>query len=194
MKTGNNTLVLQGRENAFAYVIGNFAVKNKYPYYEYDNRQLFTKNGFYIAEKNDCDSDFILSGYPFCTEPIVCIKEVENVKAGYLKFDCTHVAAIQAFIDDREIGWVYGGNECIKIDNEYQKATLKCKVYQSAFNVYGPHHHREGDRHLVSPMQFTGEKNFADTLSLPENTLEEDMKFVKWQIAENVEFKEGNEK
>lgn len=193
LKIGNNTLVLQGREKAFVYVIGNFAVKNRYPYYEYDNRQLSTKNGFYITEKDDCGRNFVLSGYPFSAEPIVCIKEIENVKKGYMEFDCRHIAAAQVFIDDNEVGWVYGGNKYIKIDKEYKKATLRCKVYQTAFNIYGPHHHKEGDRHLVSPMQFTGEKNFADTRSLPEYTLEDEMKFVKWQIAENIEFTEGNE-
>lgn len=193
LKYGNNTVALMGKKNAFVYVIGDFSVKNKYHYYEYDNRQLYTMNGFYIAEKGSTGNDFIISGYPFSAEPVICIKKIENLKQGYLKFDCRYIAAAQIFIDNNEYGWVYGENECIKIDREYKNAEIKCKIYQSAFNIYGPHHHREGDRTLISPMQFIGKKNFADTQSLPEDTLEEKMKFLKWQITDDIEFIEGNE-
>ena len=185
MKTGENTIKLYDIENAFVYAIGDFAVKNEYPFYEYDERQLCTRNGFYIAPSGKADTDFIMSGYPFAAEPIICEKEIIKRTDGYIRVDCSHIAAAKVYVNGKETGWIYGENDKIKIEAGDTK--IKLEVYQSAFNLYGPHHHLEGNRHLVSPMQYTGEKNFADTPSLPDYTLQEEMKFVKWQIPQNIE-------
>ena len=184
---GMNSIELFGTEKAFVYVIGDFAVKNKNPFYEFDSRQLCTRNGFYITKKGTMDNDFILSGYPFSKKPVICEKQLEGSIDGYLKINCKHIAAARVFINGKELGWVYGGNEYVRIDNRYKKVSIKCEVYQSAFNIYGPHHHIEGDRPLISPMQFCGKKNFADAVWLPQYTLEEDMKFLKWEMDKNVE-------
>lgn len=185
MKTGGNSIKLYGTENAYVYAIGDFAVKNEYPYYELDNQQLCTRNGFYIAPSDKADNDFIISGYPFSAEPVICEKEIIKKTDGYIRVDCSHIAAAKVYVNSKETGWIYGDNDKVKIKAGDTK--IKLEVYQSAFNLYGPHHHTEGDRHLVSPMQYTGEKNFADTPSLPDYTHEEDMKFVKWQIPQNIE-------
>ncbi len=185
IKTGQNRLKLYGVEKAFVYVIGNFAVENKNPFYEFDERQYCTKNAFYIVPKGDMDNDFIISGYPFASEPIVCEKIISKETDGYISIDCSHIATAEVYVNDEKFGWIYGDNNEIKVSKGDTK--IKLKVYQTSFNIYGPHHHREGDRHLVSPMQFSGEKNFADTSSVGDYTLEEDMKFVKWQIPKNIE-------
>lgn len=192
-RIGINNIELCETEKAFVYLLGNFGVKNKNPFYEFDARQLCTRNGFYITQKGTIDNDFIFSGYPFSEKPIVCEKQLEGNIEGYLKINCKYIAAARVFINGKELGWVYGGNECVRIDGKYEKALITCEAYQSAFNIYGPHHHIEGDRPLISPMQFSGEKNFADTASLPQYTLEENMKFLKWQMDKNVEIIERND-
>ena len=44
---------------------------------------------------------------------------------------------------------------------------VRIRLIPSTFNTFGPHHHRDGDRHLTSPMQYSGEKGFADTPDAP---------------------------
>ncbi len=184
---GRNTVELS-TDNAFVYVLGCFAVKNDKPFFEVDARQLRTANGFYIAQPAECGTDFISSGYPFSANPIKLIKQLEGNTSGRIRIGCEHIAAAHVYVDGEDYGWIYEGSDTIQLSSKSKKCELVLEVYQSAYNIYGPHHHLEGDRPLVSPAQFEGKKNFADTPSLPENTLEDDMKFIKWSISENIEI------
>lgn len=65
---------------------------------------------------------------------------------------------------------------------------LAVALYPSTFNVYGPHHHYEGDRYLTSPDQYAGIKNFADHPGAPEQTRVQHAHFVKWGISGDVQF------
>ena len=56
------------------------------------------------------------------------------------------------------------------------------RLIPSTFNTYGPHHHIDGDRHLTSPMQYSGEKGFADAQDAPSFTLTDKWHFVKFGI------------
>lgn len=60
---------------------------------------------------------------------------------------------------------------------------VEAQLYPSTYNSYGPHHHRDGDRHLISPMQYEGQKNFADFADSPEDTLISQWNFVKFGIG-----------
>ena len=188
LRIGSNTFELEGIDKAFACLSGKFAVKNRYPYFEQDERQYVTENGFYICEPTQPSNDLIVSGYPFSTEPIICEKRIRGGINGMLRFDCRRFAAAHVFVDGHDLGWVYEGSEEIVLDRSYDECTLCCKVFQSAYNLYGPHHHIEGDRPLVSPAQFEGVKNFADTPLLQEKTSDKKFRLVRWNMPEHIEI------
>jgi hypothetical protein len=39
---------------------------------------------------------------------------------------------------------------------------IELDLVPSTLNFFGPHHHVDGDPHVVSPAQYAGSKNFAD--------------------------------
>ena len=61
---------------------------------------------------------------------------------------------------------------------------VELELIPSTFNTYGPHHHRDGDRPLISPDQYSGIKNFADHPEAPSCTLISEWYLVKWGISE----------
>ena len=58
--------------------------------------------------------------------------------------------------------------------------------------MYGPHHHIDGDRHLISPAQYSGHKNFADFPDSPECTLVNGYHFLKFGLGNAVAFETEN--
>ncbi len=185
LKYGSNNVVCRGIHRAFAYIIGDFAVYNKTPYYEFDKRQLSCIADFYISERlNDC-VDFIKSGYSFSDKPIVCKKMIKGISGKVVYIDCTHIAAAHVFINGNDYGWVYKNRELIDV-GEVNDAEVLCEIYQSAYNIYGPNCYIKGDNPIISPAQYSGEKNFADDSFAPENTSDGTFKLIKWAIDENV--------
>ncbi len=187
---GENVIQLIGLEKAFAFAVGKFAVKNIFPFYEFDDRQITAKSGFYIARPEKMSRDFIISGYPFSDKPIICEKEISGRLCGYLRISCRYIAAAKVYVNGIFAGWVYKGKECISLGEKFERIKLTCLVYQSAYNLYGPHYHLEGDRPLVSPAQYSGEKNFADSSYLPERTYDDNMKLIKYIMTDEVEVVE----
>lgn len=180
---GENTIELSVK-NAFVYVLGSFRVLNRKPFYEYDNRQLETENGFYIAPPGVCGTDLILSGYPFCDRPVICKKTVSIPDGSKIKLDCSQLAAAHIYVNGKDCGWLYDGCDTIRTDG----GEIRLEVYQSAYNIYGPHHYIRGDVKVVSPMQYSGIKNFADARELPENTKVNEIKLVKWSIPNKLKI------
>lgn len=182
LRLGINTIELSVYK-AFAYLTGKFRILNREPFFEFDARQIRTKYAFYIAAPDSCSNDLILSGYPFAFESVTAEKTLGGDICGDIRIDCSHIAAAHVYIDGVDCGWIYEGNDTVNIPvSGKNTARLVCKIYQTAYNLYGPIHHLEGDRHLTSPAQYEGEKNFADTPSLPKFTLENDIKLLKWRI------------
>ena len=67
--------------------------------------------------------------------------------------------------------WVWGEDRYVQthLPEGFHPVTLR--LIPSTFNTYGPHHHHQGDRHITSPDQYIGKKNFADAPDAPEYTL-----------------------
>lgn len=84
---------------------------------------------------------------------------------GEVDADCALVT-----IEGREAGYVWGPGWELQTELEEGFYQVTLKLIPSTFNTFGPHHHRDGDRHLVSPDQYRGRKNFADGEDAPENT------------------------
>ena len=100
---------------------------------------------------------------------------------GGLKVDAVHVHA-----DGRLLGWAWGPDWMLKLPESPAAGlnSITAWVYPSTFNFYGPHRHLDGDRHLVTPDQFVGRKNFADRPDAPEDTRSANFHFKPVRLPE----------
>lgn len=186
-------LLEEGEQDPFVFLKGSFLVKSETGYQEKDGRQLYTRGNFFLTAKNAavCADRLVESGFPFQKQPVVLRKRVMLPEgAEYLKLTGFFAAAARVRLDDNAPVWVFGENELVELPRESgRRSCLICaELYPSTYNMYGPHHHRDGDRHLVSPDQYSGKKNFADFNDSPERTLVDGWHFVKFGLGKEILF------
>ena len=116
----------------------------------------------------DC-ADLVGAGFPFCRDG-VAVSALRYVNAdGMLKLGQPDADA--AFVKAGDIAqWVWGEDWRVKTNLPEGFHPVTLRLIPSTFNTYGPHHYYQGDRHLTSPAQYTGEKNFADAADAPDFT------------------------
>lgn len=168
----------------FVFLEGDFLVKSNKGYIDKDDRHKITDGCFYlcdISREIDC-SDLIAAGYPFCesfvnVRAVLPISESGKLILNNIRADCAFVK-----IDGKEYGYIWGPEW--NIDGiEAGIHVVDMRLYPSTYNAYGPHHHMDGDRHLISPIQYKGKKNFADFENAPENTFLKQWHFVKFGVC-----------
>lgn len=190
VKSGCNQMVTE-QDGAAVMETGEFLVESMSSWEAYDERQVMTKGPFRICKdleearaKIDC-GDFIRSGFPFMKEPVTVESMFYVDKSGICRLEedsYLHADAAYVTVDgdgkgfcwgpDWEIGSISEGIHHVAVD-----------LIPSTYNTYGPHHYYRGDHFLISPDQYRGKKNFADTVSAPDNTRVEDWHFVKFGIG-----------
>ncbi|MCR8657560.1 hypothetical protein [Paenibacillus endoradicis] len=159
---------------------------------EQDERQSLTKGPFYLVAGNIFAPEQVVeSGFPFHSGKVTISKTLhiselrEKVRFvfGQLQADAALVR-----LDGREIGWIWGPQWELEVHHlDEGEHLLQLDLIPSTYNTYGPHRHYEGDRHLISPAQYEGVKNFADHPEAPDNTLIEQWHFVRCGIIEVVQ-------
>ena len=93
-------------------------------------------------------------------------------------------------INGKDLGWCWGPEWKVKLihdllPGEYE---VEVRLNLSTYNMYGPHCHIDGDRHLTSPAQYEGIKNFADWTDSPEITKGEAWHFVRFGIKGDIKI------
>ena len=93
---------------------------------------------------------------------------------GEIKADAARIQ-----LDGVELGWVWGPDWSAELPNGLAAGSheLSVEIAPSTYNRFGPHHHIDGDRPIVSPWQFTGQKNFADRDDAPAITHDQ-----RWRV------------
>lgn len=158
----------------FVTIRGIFGVRSGAPYVSGPGQTIATNGPFIVEPAGPVDSEnLIASGYPFCSAPIVMHGILE------LPFPVTaiHFIDIQADclrmrVNDIESGWCWGPDWTVRLPSPLPVGSHNITIHlmPSTFNRYGPHHHFEGDRPIVSPDQYRYVKNFADHPDAPGNT------------------------
>lgn len=192
------TLLEHGEQAPFVFLRGDFLVKNKCGYREKDHRQLYTEGAFVLSGKRQkIDSGrLVQSGFPFRSGPVVCRKKICPPEGAlYLRLSDFAAAAARVRIGDGEPVWIFSEEERIRLPKEEKgkECLIWAELYPSTYNAYGPHHHRDGDRHLISPAQYSGRKNFADFADSPEQTLVKGYHFVKFGLGNRLVYDAGKE-
>ena len=180
-----------GEKQPFAWLKGNFLVQSQSSYEEKEKRQLVTAGPFHLTSTEPLyiSSNLCLMGYPFRTTPFQFEKEVFLAKeATKLLFSNVHCDGVKVWINQEFCGWLFGPIFQLDYHLGAGTHTIRIELHPSTFNKYGPHHHMDGDRHLISPGQYSGFKNFADHVDAPEYTHVPEWHFVRCGISSTVVF------
>ncbi|MBN2983172.1 hypothetical protein [Cohnella algarum] len=180
-----------GEPRPAAFLLGSFAARSLSPFAEKDGRQWKTEGPFALAPIGEIEAgNWIVSGFPFAGEPATARKTAtlaEPIGGGRRALQLTGIEAAAAYVRVGEtgLGWCWGPEWTVGLPEGLPPGEHEIAVdlYPSTFNVYGPHRHIDGDRHLTSPAQYAGEKNFADRPDAPERTLGKDWHFAKWELT-----------
>ncbi|TYP79143.1 hypothetical protein [Paenibacillus methanolicus] len=176
-----------------AFVQGGFEVCSRSEWTDKDGRQLMTAGPLVLAPI-DCHSgqkDMIRGGYPFCGDPVTIAKTIELPPGAPGRLRLAGLRADAAFvrIGDRTGQWCWGPEWIIELAEDATGVTeVEAVLYPSTYNRFGPHRHVDGDRHLVSPDQFKGVRNFADHPDAPASTLGAHWHAVKWEWDGQIEL------
>ncbi len=158
-----------GEQKPFAFIEGEFLVKNAAPYTPKSVQQWCGQDSFYLAPMRDiihCE-DLISAGFPFLKAGAY-VSALRYVDAqGILRLGQVDADAAAVQINGVDFGWVWGDTWQLETGLSEGFYPVMLKLVPSTFNTYGPHHYYQGDRHLTSPAQYTGEKNFADEPDAP---------------------------
>lgn len=166
------------------FLRGDFLVKNGMPYLEKDRHQKQGEDCFYITDigqEIDC-ADLLTAGYPFCGSYVLVSAKTVVGADGILLLGQVFADCGEVFVDGTSYGYTWGPDWMIE-GIPCGLHQISVKLYPSTYNMYGPHHHLDGDRHLTSPLQYSGEKNFADFPDAPECTRIPQWHFVKFGIV-----------
>lgn len=176
--------------DVFAWLKGDFKLLSFAPYIEKTSRQSFTEGPFVLTEIDGSNDygDLLQLGYPFRTAPFIFTKDVHITKgASMMLLTNIHADAIRIWVDGIDKGWYYK-DYLIHHDFSAGVHHIKIALIPSTFNQYGPHHHYNGDRHLTSPAQYEGKKNFADFDDAPDHTHVSGWHFVASGLGKSVIF------
>ncbi|WP_438351479.1 hypothetical protein ACP8HI_13030 [Paenibacillus sp. FA6] len=180
--------------NPVAFLEGPFTVRSLNDYCEKDDRQMMTTGPFCLVSPEQLDAgDLITSGLPFCASAArltTTMQLNESIHDVSLQLTNVHADAANVLVGDRGYGWCFGPDWTMNLPEGLEEGEHEVTVWlvPNTYNVYGPHYHVDGDRHLVSPAQYQGIKNFADHDVAPELTLGDELHFVKWGMTGAVQL------
>lgn len=172
----------------FSFLCGPFLVKNTDIYWKGHSRnQVMTRGSFFLADLPEGKNtqvnphDLLASGFPFAQRPVVLERRVMVGRDGRICFPEISADCVSISIDGEEKGFIWGPEWALYhvMPGEH---LVQVSLYPSTFNSYGPHYHVDGDRHLTSPLQYSGEKGFADFADAQQFTLTEWRHFRKFGI------------
>ncbi|MFD2328048.1 hypothetical protein ACFSR7_02230 [Cohnella sp. GCM10020058] len=156
------------------------------------DRQVKTRGPFQLSVVHEQDaSDLIASGWPYYGGMIKLQKRLElDEDTGPVILKLSGIAgdAARLDIDNATLGWIRGPEWEAELPDGFAVGIreLAVRIVPSTYNVFGPHRHIDGDRHLTSPNQYSGVRNFADNPGAPASTKSEDYHFVRWGFAGEV--------
>ena len=165
---------LDQRTTPFLAVRGKFLVRSLSSYVGGTNHTIKTPGPFVLDDVTEKSAhDLIEAGYPFCRSPLTLIGDIELREAARgLQFPDIQAACAHLTIDDQDCGWCWGPDWQILVNKPLitGRHHIEAKLVPSTFNFFGPHHHIDGDCHVVTPYHFLYQKNFADRADAPQST------------------------
>ena len=139
----------------FLAIRGIFAVRSATSFNPGPNRTRRTEGPFRIEAPASPDPrDLLASGYPFCGEALKFCGEINlPAHAARLQFPDIHAACAHVCIGGAEPGRCWGPEWMVTLSDSIRAGAhlIEIRLVPSTFNTFGPHHHIDGDCHIVSP-------------------------------------------
>ena len=186
------TLVPADEGRPAVFLAGRFGVWARL--WPFDERQMTTLGDFELYREgrlSELSYDLLESGYAFSFQPITLTKSfVVDASGSYrLSLMEVHAPAARIRIDHGDPLDVWGPDfRTGPVHLAAGSHALEVEVYNSTYNVLGPHHYYRGDASLVTPAQFEGVRNFADPIHAPEHTATDAWHFLRWGVGEDIEL------
>lgn len=172
----------------FVWLHGEFRVASHAPFTTGQNGTVATLGPFVLTPADGAvDGDLVQAGFPFLRSPLMVetvfktTRPANSLQLCGVKADAAHVT-----LDGVDSGWIWGPRWEIVAPLKPGKHTLRLELIPSTFNYFGPHHYFAGDRHVISPDQFTGKRNFADPADAPANTCVKAWHFRPFQPPQTI--------
>ena len=172
----------------FVWLHGEFRVTSRAPFTNGSNGTVATLGPFVLTPTDGAvDGDLVQAGFPFRRSPVLAETIFKTTRlANSFQLCGVKADAARVTLNGVDWGWVWGPRWEIAAPIKAGTHTLRLGLIPSTFNYFGPHHYFAGDRHVISPDQFTGKKNFADPADAPANTLVKAWHFRPLQLPENI--------
>jgi hypothetical protein len=162
----------------FAWIRGEFRVLSQTSWTAGPNGTRCTAGPWVLAPMTPvaAGAERVEAGWPFAREPVTVRGKMVTEKPlpEGTRLTCVGIMADVArlTVDGADCGWVWGPDWSVVLPFSLGAGAhrVELDLVPSTFNRFGPHHHIDGDRHVVSPGQFSGVKNFADHAAAPERT------------------------
>ena len=179
---------LKNVNSPFAWLHGEFRVASRAPFTTGQNGTVATLGPFVLMPIDGAvDGDLVQAGFPFLRSSLTAetIFKTEypanSIQLAGIKADAARIK-----LNGLDLGWAWGPHWKIAAPLRPGTHTLRVELVPSAFNYFGPHHYYAGDRHVVSPDQFSGKKNFADPDDAPANTRVAAWHFHPLQLPQSI--------
>lgn len=152
------------------YVVGDFGVISRGAFWEGDRGSLFTNGPFMITKqpKQVETGDITKQGFCFYSGSVklsssVLIKKQEDMR---IILDIGKIDAVLAklFINGNPVKSILWAPFEVDI-TEYVvngRNEITLQLYGSNRNLFGPHHHIDGELYRVGPMSFSGKRSWVD--------------------------------
>jgi hypothetical protein len=156
----------------FVWLRGEFCVFSRAKFTAGQNGTIATRGPFFLAPLDGrIGGDLVQAGFPFLHSPLIAETVFKTARAAnFIQLGEIKADAARFTLNGVDSGWVWGPDWKIAVPLKPGTHTLQLELIPNGFNYFGPHHYFAGDRHVISPDQFTGKKNFADPDDAPANT------------------------
>lgn len=155
------------------YLLGDFGVISKTPYVQGARKALVTEGPFVITDAPSAftSSNFTINGLLFFAGSMEISQKIqvtpEEGRRVVLHMDRQKCPWVKVYINDKFVKdslWAPYDTDI----TEYVKDglnTVKLVVYASNRNLFGPHHHCDGECYNVGPDSFTGKWSWVERKS-----------------------------
>ena len=170
------------------YLLGDFGVKSRSAYTRRERRAMVTDGPFVItdAPRELPDGDFTTNGLLFFAGTLKISQTLsvhkEPGKRVILKIGNHNAPLVQVYVNGTKVKdslWAPYEADITELaadgDNE-----IVCVVYASNRNLFGPHHHIDGECYNVGPESFTGKWSWVERKSEADATEIFDMDKNYW--------------
>lgn len=155
------------------YLLGDFGVISQTPYHEKDRNAWETSGPFVIVDQPEVftESNFTCQGLAFFAGEVQISQELEIYrepgKRVILEYGRQRASLVKIYINGHLVKDSLWASYSVDISDFIieGKNQIRLQLFASNRNLFGPHHHIDGESYKVGPSSFTGEWSWVERTS-----------------------------